>query len=123
MKRFILLFFGLIFLLSCNPDATPKEIIEHKKIVLVLIDMHLIDGYTQNMPQNDTLKQNVLAYRNAVYQKYQTTKTQFDKSLKYYSEHPKLLDSIYSQVLTSLEKKEIKERKQKLPIKKHDLPQ
>ncbi len=123
MKRSILLFLGIIFLIACNPDDRPAGIIEHQKMVAVLTDMHLVDNYIQNVPRNDTLRQNASVYRNAVYKKHQTNKTEFDKSLKYYSGRPKLLDSMYSQVLTALEKKEIKESKHKVPVKKHDLPQ
>jgi Domain of unknown function (DUF4296) len=122
MKYSLLLFFGLALLAACNPDATPKEIIEHKKMAAVLTDIHLIDSYISRLPQTDTLRQKAPLYYNAVYKKYQTSKSQFDKSLKYYSERPKLLDSIYSQVLTEMEKKEKKRSKHKVSIKKHDLP-
>ncbi|MGB4775616.1 MAG: DUF4296 domain-containing protein [Daejeonella sp.] len=123
MNRIILFLFTTILLSACNQnDTTPKGVIDPQKMTAVLTDIHLVDGYISSSPQTDTLVQNNSVLYQNVYKKYHINKSQFDKSIKYYSAKPVLLDSIYSKVLLALEKKEKQEQKKTIK-KNNDLPQ
>ncbi|WP_026899397.1 DUF4296 domain-containing protein [Daejeonella oryzae] len=122
MRHFILLFFGLVLLSACDQQKAPKGIMENKKMVTVLTDVHLMDAYISMIPYNDSvLKQQSLRYYDAIYKKHKISRRDFDKSLEYYSKQPKVLDSMYSQVITNLNKKE--KEQAKFLKKKNDIPQ
>ncbi len=55
--------------------------------------------------KKQSLKQQADILYRVVYEKHHTNKAQFDESLRYYCQSPKLLDSIYGQVNVDLEKK------------------
>lgn len=101
--RFIILSF---FLSGCNNDTPPKDIIEEQKMVRVLADLHTIDGYISTLMYTDTLRVAGKNYYATVYKKHNISKSTFEKSLKYYSMQPVLLDSMYSKVEIILKKKE-----------------
>jgi hypothetical protein len=116
MKPIVLLLSGLLFLAACNQGKAPKGVIENEKMVAVLTDVHLVDAYISMIPYDDSvLKQQSSKYYDAIYKKYKTSRSDFDKSVKYYSRQPKVLDSMYSQVLTNLSKKE---KEQSMLLKK-----
>lgn len=106
MKRLIPGFFVLIFIAACNSNQVPKGIIENGKMILVLTDIHLVDSYVSSAAY-DTTTQPVANYYKVVYQKYKTDSVQVQKSLRYYSTDPELLDTMYHQVLRRLETMEL----------------
>lgn len=108
MKRLILGFFVLIFVTACNRNQVPEGIIENGKMVLVLTDVHLVDSYVSSAAY-DTTTQPAANYYKVVYQKYKIDSVQLQKSLRYYSRDPELLDTMYHQVLKRLETMELME--------------
>lgn len=102
MKRLILGFFVLIFTAACQHGNVPEGIIEMRKMISVLTDIHVIDSYVSAAAYDST----TLAasnYYQVVYKKYQIDSLQLQKSLRYYSNKPELLDTMYHQVLRKLE--------------------
>ena len=116
MKPLVILLSLLLFLAACDQKKAPNGIIENKKMVAVLTDVHLVDAYISLIPYNDSvLKQQSSKYYEAIYKKYNISRLDFDKSVKYYSQQPKVLDSMYSQVSANLSKKE---KQQNMLLKK-----
>lgn len=102
MKRLILGFFLLIFVTSCQRGNVPEGIIEMGKMISVLTDVHVIDSYVSTAAY-DTTTLPAKEYYKVVYQKYKIDSLQLQKSLRYYSNKPELLDTMYYQVLRKLE--------------------
>lgn len=94
----------LIFFFSCT--KTPKNIIPEDQMVAVLTDVHLANALASNYADLDTIKQRTSTYLHAVYRRYQIDSAKFNRSLKYYSESPALLNEMYEQVEKDLKKKE-----------------
>ena len=105
MKRLILGFFILIFLAACSRQKTPDGILENGKMINVLTDIHLVDSY-RSTAAYDTTVQPAANYYKVVYQKHDIDSVLFQKSLRYYSRQPEVLDTMYYQVLRRLEKME-----------------
>lgn len=103
MKSLILVYFTLIFLTACTSNTSKKDIIEPDKMVEVLTDIHLVDGYISTFMQSDTLKQRASSYYTAIYKHHNIDSLTYKRSLKYYSKNPKLLDTIYFKVERKLE--------------------
>ncbi len=122
MKRLHLLFLILLFFVACNNKALPKGVLEEKKMVEVLADLYVIDGYMSSLMYTDSLRIAGKNYYATVYRNHNISKATFDTSMKYYSLQPVLLDSMYSKVDSILQAKEKRilkklEQKQKKPAK------
>ena len=103
MKRLIHGFFILIFVTSCQRSNVPDGIIDMGKMISVLTDVHVVDSYVSTAAY-DTTTLPAKDYYKVVYKKYQIDSLKFQKSLRYYSNQPELLDTMYYQVLRKLEK-------------------
>ena len=127
MKQIQFLLTILILLTACNSNRLPEGVLEEQKMVNVLTDLTVIDGYMSSLMYTDTLRIEGKNYYATVYKNHNITRAVFDKSMKYYSTQPVLLDSMYSKVTKKLELKEnrynkIQEQKQKKKTLKNDLP-
>ncbi len=126
MKPIQILFLSLFFLAACN-KRPPEGVLDEQKMVNVLADLTIIDGYMSTMTYSDTLRIGGRNYYATVYKNHNISKVVFDKSMKYYSAQPVLLDSMYSKVAKKLEIKEnryhnIQGQEQKKKKLKNDLP-
>ena len=102
MKRLILGFFILIFVTACTRDQVPQGIIENGKMISVLTDIHLVESFVSSAAY-DTTTQPVANYYKVIYNKHHIDSVQLQKSLRYYSKKPELLDTMYYQVLKRLD--------------------
>ncbi len=101
-----LLLLNLFFLAACASKPLPEGVLEEQKMVNVLADLSVIDGYMSTLMYTDSLRILGKNYYATVYKNHNISKAVFDKSMKYYSNQPVLLDSMYSKVTKRLEAKE-----------------
>ena len=107
MHKYNKLFFSvLIFLIACNGNKSPGDVINQERMTSLLTEMHIADGtmYTV-MQMPDTLYKYGTGKYLVIFKKYHTDSVEFRKSFKYYSAHPDLLSSIYEQITTNLKQK------------------
>ena len=114
MKGLKLFILSLLFVSSCKLNDTPEDIIEQQKMVRIMADLHVMDGYMASLVYTDTLRVSGKNFYATVYNSHNTTKALYEKSLKYYSMDPVLLDSMYSRVEKLLTEKERRINKAKL---------
>lgn len=108
MKRFYLIILCCFFLSSCTDNNLPKDLIEEQKMIHIMSELHIIDGYMSSLTYTDSIRINGKNFYNTVYKNNGITKSQYENSLKHYSMDPVKLDSMYSDVqkiLTAKEKK------------------
>ena len=108
MKRFYLIILCWLFLSSCMDKNLPKDLIEEQKMIHIMSELHIIDGYMSSLTYTDSIRINGKNFYNTVYKNNGITKTQYENSLKHYSMDPVKPDSMYSDVqkiLTAKEKK------------------
>lgn len=94
-----------IIFISCggkNHIKLPEGIVVPDTMASVLADVHLLQasaqlGYTQN-PDDSTVP---LSYAS-LWKKHGLTQESYDKNLKFYCDHPSLLDSVYEKVIGKL---------------------
>jgi len=109
-----------IILFSCS-DTKKKYLIPEKKLVPLIVDMHIADGIALNYsPGKEKLKLDSTVVYGWVLDKHKVTKMQFDSTIAYYTKHPDHLDRIYDKVIASLSKleSEIKEAEKDERLKK-----
>jgi hypothetical protein len=102
-----------VLLIGCADDTPPIPI---QKMSAILTDIHLAESYAQKAPQDikqlTTKNQDTInAYMAIVFHTHQVSETAFREGLKWYQQHPKLLDSVYQQVLNTLSVKQSELRK------------
>lgn len=112
--KVLIVFISISILLACSNnkeiEQPPAEILDHQKMVTVLVDIHLTEAAINlNLMKDssvvivDSLKYNDLMKKNKI------DKVNYEKSMRYYASRPILLDSIYTDVLKELSKMQAKE--------------
>jgi len=102
--KLLLLIAPLLF--ACEQRKVPKDIIDQQKMILIMADLHTMDGYMTTILYNDTIRRNSKNLYATIYKTHKTTPALYEKSLKYYSMKPALLDTMYNRVQTILQEKE-----------------
>ncbi len=95
MKRVLLCWvLSLILLSGCGH---PWGVLSHDDMVNVLLDVHIAEA-SMKILDSGAKRIEKQEYYNMVFEKHKTQKEQFDKSLDWYSRHPKELIAIYDDV-------------------------
>lgn len=103
MKNILLLFLLLFVGCTHKSDSIPKDIIAHEKMVNVLVDFYLVESANNlSQLQGDTAKPGYDNLFESIFKKYDITKQQYEKSMKYYADNTAKLDKIYDDVLAKL---------------------
>ena len=108
MKVFKILLFLVTLVSACEPNNKPKDLIEEKKMILIMTDLHIMDGYMSTIVYNDTMRRNTKNLYATIYKTHNTTQQSYEESLKYYSRNPALLDTMYNKVQALIDEKEHK---------------
>lgn len=107
MLKYIFFFFSVTFFLTaCNSGGAPDGVIGHKKMVSLLIQVHLVDGglYAVSMNPDSLYKYGTARYQ-FVFKKFGVDSAQFRKSLQYYAVHPTEFSAMYQQIADSMKQK------------------
>jgi hypothetical protein len=108
MKQIRILLLSLFFFAACDDKGLREGVLEEQKMINVLTDLTIIDGYMSALMYTDSVRVGGKNYYATIYRKHGISKAVFDKSMKYYSTQPARLDSMYSKVTRKLETQEKK---------------
>lgn len=99
----ILILLALIFT-ACNREKsiTGKEFVEREVLIDVLVDIHLMDGVTQDRKFGRKYEADSVDVLTPILEKYQVSREMFDTTMYVYTRNPELLDAIYNDVLIKL---------------------
>lgn len=75
---------------------------EREVLVDVLVDIHLIDGVTNDRKFHRKYDADSIDLLSPILEKHHITRTMFDTTLATYSKHPDLFDQVYADVLIKL---------------------
>lgn len=91
---------------SPEEPAVPKKYLPEKKMVDMLVDIHIVEGAKVGRRiMSDTLLADV--YFAKVYDKHGVSKDEFTRSFEYYSSKPAMMNKVYEKVLDSLNKVDV----------------
>ena len=99
-------FIAMLWLLNAcsEPPQLPKGIVSQQRMVAILTDFHIVEGYNTSLEITDTLLRTQLIEKyKQVFKKHQIDSLTFVKNLKYYNTHSSELEKIYQQVSTRLD--------------------
>jgi len=83
-------------------SITGDEFIERDVLVDVLVDIHLMDGVTQDRKFGRKYDVDSLDIFTPILEKHKVTRQMFDTTMFVYSRNPDLLDKVYKDVLIKL---------------------
>ena len=100
----ILAFLSLLFFTGCNKNEqiSGKAFIERDVLVDVLVDIHLIDGVTNDRKFYRKYDADSVDLLSPILEKHHVSHTMFDTTMATYSKHPDLFDQVYADVLIKL---------------------
>ena len=100
----ILILLLVLTFAACQKNKTIKgdEFIEREVLVEVLVDIHLMDGVTQDRKFGRKFDADSLDIFTPILEKHQVTRQMFDTTMVVYSRNPELLDQVYKDVLIRL---------------------
>ena len=119
---FFIIFLMLTF--SCadkEKTIRKKDIIPKEDLIIILADIHIADGI-MNMPKylNKYPGRDTLSNYNDIFINHGYSREIFDKTLKYYANHPDDFELLYDDVLSNLSKFESEINSQRFAIDNSD---
>ncbi|MBP9187768.1 MAG: DUF4296 domain-containing protein [Bacteroidia bacterium] len=106
MQKYIFIAICVVMFSSCGNNTKnemPVNLLSQQQMEAVLYDMHLAEGLLSVEPSSaDSTARRALGLYDLIYKKHQTNKQQFKESYMYYTNNPKLLDSVYTRIIERL---------------------
>ena len=113
MKNLFRLILPLFLFYSCYHDSAMEEsfdmdkVITADKMTALLTDIQLLEGIVGvEQHDNEDVKSISNEYFVIILEKHQTSREDFYESIRYYTYHIELMDNIYEDMITNLNKKE-----------------
>jgi len=122
MKKILILL--IVFsLFSCKKQQTPDYVIPFNNMVDIIVEIHITDGLlTSSKVRRELIKLDTTNYYDAILNKYNYKRQDFDTSLYYYTKNIEQYDLIYDEVLNRLSEIESKlEENMSLEDKKKEI--
>jgi len=103
MRNSVIFLLALIMFSCNNAKKTPDYVIPHQDMVNIIVNMHITDGLLNiNKVRRNLVKKDSLNFYDAVFKSFGYTRSDFDTSIFYYSNHISEYDKIYEEVLNKL---------------------
>ena len=103
----ILVFALSVILAACGEQekyvVIPSDVLAKEKMAEVLTDIHIVEAEANLKTLPDSASTEKLSFQK-IFEKNKITKDQYEKSLKFYIDHPELLGEVYDKVLNELSK-------------------
>lgn len=93
-----------LILSACKREKSISgdEFLERDVLIEVLVDIHLMDGVTQDRKFNRKYEADSIDVLTPILEKHQVSQQMFDTTMYVYTRNPKLLDEVYNDVLLRL---------------------
>lgn len=112
MRKSLFLYCSLIFFLAAcssgKDSRIPKNVLKKEKMAEVLTDVHIAEGKLNNMPLTDSTKALARQYYAEIFKIHHITPEEFQRSMDFYMDNPKILEEVYEPVLQDLNEKSSK---------------
>jgi len=100
---FLILFTVVSLGCTNKKQITGNEFVPREVLVEVLVDIHLMDGITNDRKfYRRYIDVDSIDLLGPIFEKYQITLEMFDTTMMEYSRYPLLLDQVYNDVLMKL---------------------
>jgi hypothetical protein len=88
---------------SCGDSRIPEGVLSEDKMVEVLIDIHMAEGYVSSFPIHyDSSRRLYPLFETEVFRQHQISDSVFIQSLEYYMRDTRVMNKIYARTIDSL---------------------
>ena len=93
-------------LVSCRGDEVPEDVMGEERMASFLQEAYLIEGFyaVESNFHYDTLQPEMLGAYDTLLAHYNLTREDFERSVDWYTEHPKVYQRVHDTVLAHLER-------------------
>jgi len=100
----LLLVFSMLVLQSCGNEeiSIPEDVIDKERMAEILADVQLVESTIIVRGDDEKLQNDSLDFYGEVYKRHNIKPGQFERSMKFYSLHPSILEEIYSEVIVTI---------------------
>ena len=127
MKYLLTSLLALLVFSCSQKDEVPKGILKTEKMQLLFWDFLRAEVYSSNFAKRDSIRSEAienLKIQNKIFKMHNVTKEEFYRSYIYYSNHKELMTKmIDSMIAMQKREKELKNKKDSLPVRKPDIKQ
>ena len=124
LRNCLLVLMAALAIQSCSHKDGNRPEIKKDKLVDVLVDIHLTDGYlSYSGSRIDRNRDRIEGAYGYVLRKYDITPKQFSNTMKYYSNHLSDYEQLYNKVIEKLTKMETENLKSPDNPRRADTPQ
>jgi len=102
LASFLILLAALLSGCSDKEQIKGKEFVDREVLVDMLVDMHLVDGVTNDRKFHRKYDVDEVDLLTPILEKYQVSRSMLDTTLAEYSRYPALFDQVYNDVLIKL---------------------
>lgn len=99
---FLLILAALLLGCGKKEEIKGKEFIDREVLVDMLVDIHLVDGITNDRKFHRKYEVDEIDLLTPILEKYQVSRSMLDTTLAEYSRYPDLFDQVYNDVLIKL---------------------
>jgi hypothetical protein len=105
-RKAVVIFFIITIFFSCSRKEIelPQDVFRQKEMTAILTDIHIAQAAVGNTINIDSSYYTMNDYLNNILKDHKASREKFMNSLKFYSNHPEMLQEVYDSVLTSLSK-------------------
>lgn len=82
MNKFFLIFTAAFFLISCQEEEKPQEILSEERYEKVFIELTIVDQMNEELLREKTRRD----YREEIFNEYGITEEKFNRSHRYYEQ-------------------------------------
>ncbi len=110
MKKIVFLLFFQILSACSSKDTPPDNVIEEGKMIQMLADIHIIEAKVSKIGLLSIDSSTLVAehLKLQLYKRNQIDSATFNRSFKFYTTHPKVVERVYGSIIKELEKREKK---------------
>ncbi len=105
-NKILLLIFIVVATVACDepPIEKPEHLIQHDKMINMMVDIHLAESAYLNRRSQDSLvrESSSADFYYSVLNEYQIPDSVFEKSFVYYASTPKKFEKMYRDVMNKL---------------------
>lgn len=103
MKYVLIVLIAAGIYTGCSSGSKPEGLVSEDKMVEILIDIHLTEGFVQALPiPYDSSKKLYPILEQQIFEKHDVPDSVYIKSLQYHLKDAKFMERIYERAIDSL---------------------
>ena len=104
----VVMMLSCLLIASCSEETKlPENTIPEEKMSLILTDIHLLEARVSRVSVISIDSSTLITekMKKDIFKKHQTDTATYNRSYKFYSTHPELMERVYEKVVKNIQKR------------------